>query len=91
MAEGSKKILKTRKQEIPPTQDVGGDQLQPGAEDGVTLTEVVAEEKKENPVEKRRALSTRERGQQKHQQPGLSYFYDCENFLPWGYKWLKLL
>jgi hypothetical protein len=34
--------------------------------------------------EKRRALSTRERGQQKHQQPGLSQFYECQNFFLWG-------
>ena len=61
-----------------------GDQLQPGVEDGGTPTEVAAEENKKIPS-KRRALSTRERGQQKHLQPGLSNFYDCQNFLPWGY------
>ena len=61
---------------------VGGDQLQPGAEDGETPTEVEAEESKKIPP-KRRALSTRERGQQKHQQPGFSNFYDRQNFLPW--------
>jgi hypothetical protein len=58
---------------------VGGDQLQPGVEDGETPTEVGAEEnpkkkKTRKSQKKRRALSTRERGQQKHQQPGLSNF-----------------
>jgi hypothetical protein len=62
---------------------MGDGQLQPGVEDGVTPTEVVAE-KTGNPP-KRRALSTRERGQQKHQQPGLSNFHDCQNFLPRGF------
>jgi hypothetical protein len=64
---------------------VGGDQLQPGEEDGGIPTEVVAKEKQENPKNKktrnppkRRALSTRERGQQKHQQLGRSNFYDCQ-------------
>ena len=54
---GQKKILKRRKQENPkktdgrgaphsrnPLAGVGGDQLQPGVEDGETPTEVVAEE-----------------------------------------------
>ena len=54
---------------------VDGDQLQPGVEDGEIPTEVVAEEYKKI-LKKRRALSTRERGQQKHQQPGLSNFYE---------------
>ena len=68
---------------------VGGDQLQPGVEDGGTPTEVVAALELRNPEiqqnsskkkktwkskinkHKRRALSTRERGQPQHQQPGL--------------------
>ncbi len=61
---------------------MSGNQLQPGVEDGEIPTEVVAEEYKKI-LKKRRALSTRERGQQKHQQPGLSNFYDCQNFLLW--------
>ena len=67
---------------------MGGNQLQPGVEDGGTPTEVVAaieirnpenqpqkEEKQKNKnkqTKKRRALSTRERGQLQYQQPGLS-------------------
>jgi hypothetical protein len=58
---------------------VGGDQLQPGVEDGRTPTEGAAEENKKI-TKKRGALSTRERGQQKHQLPGLSNIYDCQNF-----------
>ena len=65
---------------------MGGDQLQPGVEDGETPIEVAAEEnkkilkrrKQENP--KRRALSTRERGQPKHQQPGLPRYDACLGF-----------